>query len=386
MELFLTGITGFLGGELLMLLSGDPRIERIYCLIRAAGMDQARARLQRVFDFHGDALDPDKVVPVLGDLSDADLAERLGADPRLRNLRMVIHGAANTSFSPIQRNGIRRVNIDGAERIFRWAAGLSRLETFVYVGTAWIRGIDNPHALVTEDESPDPSYRQLVEYCRSKSIGEIMLRSLLPAEKLLVVRPSIIIGDSRPWTPRSYSILWALAGFELMRLVPMNPEARCDVIPVDFAAHAIVTLLFAERRFDTYHISAGLAASTPISRFLRALDIPGRPPFVFVNHATMMGEMKQLFRNRLPETAELLREHGAYVDYWKTELGGVEPLRVLLAGLDYYFRFVNLDLVFDNTRLLADTGLAASEPAHVYMERNRLQLRAIDIMSGATDP
>jgi nucleoside-diphosphate-sugar epimerase len=256
----------------------------------------------------------------------------------------------------------------------------------VYVGTAWICGIDKTNRVVHETESPNPDYRQLVEYCRSKTIGEIMLRQLLPADKLLVVRPSTIIGDSRPWTPRSYAILWALAGFEKMRLLTMRPDAQCDVIPVDYAAEAITRLLFVPRTFDTYHISAGTASATPISRIMQALDLPGRPPFVFVDYDETAGQIKQLTRKKLPEDAELFRKYRDYIEYWKEIVGGHEQLRILLGGLDYYFRFVNLNLVFDNSRLLTDSGLGPSEPAQVYMARNRLQLNDIDLLSGATDP
>ena len=53
-RLFLTGATGFLGGELAVALSKLDSIEKIFCLIRTKDDDDAVARLKQVFALHGD--------------------------------------------------------------------------------------------------------------------------------------------------------------------------------------------------------------------------------------------------------------------------------------------------------------------------------------------
>jgi len=60
MRVFLTGVTGFLGGELLVELSKKPEVSKIYCLVRALNEEKALLRLKRVFDLHGDYFDPKK--------------------------------------------------------------------------------------------------------------------------------------------------------------------------------------------------------------------------------------------------------------------------------------------------------------------------------------
>jgi thioester reductase-like protein len=49
MNVFITGSTGFLGGEILMLLSKREDITKIYCLLRAENEVVADARLEKVF-------------------------------------------------------------------------------------------------------------------------------------------------------------------------------------------------------------------------------------------------------------------------------------------------------------------------------------------------
>ena len=84
MNVFLTGVTGFLGGELAVLLSKDQRIGRIYCLVREYDGVEPTARLRQVFDFHADAFDESRIIPIFGDLKDRRLAAKLAGDERLR--------------------------------------------------------------------------------------------------------------------------------------------------------------------------------------------------------------------------------------------------------------------------------------------------------------
>jgi len=58
MNIFLTGATGLVGGELLVRLSKREDVNRIYCLIRAKSDADAVDRIQRVFDIHEDYFDP----------------------------------------------------------------------------------------------------------------------------------------------------------------------------------------------------------------------------------------------------------------------------------------------------------------------------------------
>src|ERR1051326_1282630 len=240
MNLFITGTTGFLGGELLVDFSKRKEVEKIFCLVRAESKEKATERLKKVFELHGDFYDVNKIIPVTGDLAQNDLSEYLGKDRSLQQVNAIIHAAADTSFSPIYDDVVEQINIGGLEKILKWSVTLKDLETFLYIGTATICGMDIKNRTVRENESPDEKVKHLVKYTETKMRGEIMLQSYLPKEKILIARPSIIMGDTRPWVPRSYVIMWALAAINLLRLVPINPDAQLDIIPVDYASKAII--------------------------------------------------------------------------------------------------------------------------------------------------
>jgi thioester reductase-like protein len=382
-NVFLTGVTGFLGGELAVQLSKSDRIGRIYCLVREYDGVDPTTRLRQVFDFHGDAFDDSRIIPVFGDLKDNRLASRLAADPRLEEVDTVIHSAADTSFAPASNENVERVNIGGTLQILKWAQKLPRLETFLYVGTASICGTTLKGCHVQEDQSPHAGAKHLVRYCYTKMRGEMLVTSAIPRNKLLVVRPSIIMGDSRDWKPRSYVILWALAAMNAIRLIPSSSQANLDIVPIDYAAVAIEQLLFAKRRWTTYHISAGKTSATNMEKMLAALAGPpnGHPKVKFVA-PELLAEIKKWPKKLRPPS--MLLTHVEYLDYWHTMFNG--NLRIIMAGMEPYFKFIELDQTFDNSRLLADTGLTNPPPPHEYLRTTAKYMDEIDLTAGALDP
>jgi thioester reductase-like protein len=132
--IFITGATGFLGGELLVDLSKRAEVSKIYCLVRAGSKEKGIERLKKVFNFHNDHFDPKKIIPVLGDLAQEDLTESLTENTLLKDVNYIVHSAANTSFSPIYDKMVEDINIKGLEKIIKWSVTLPQLETFVYIG------------------------------------------------------------------------------------------------------------------------------------------------------------------------------------------------------------------------------------------------------------
>lgn len=386
MNVFITGTTGFLGGEVLVDLSKKNEIEKIFCLVRAENKEKALIRIKKVFDFHGDFLDENKIIPVSGDLLQPDLEQSLLSDKELLSINIIIHSAADTSFSPIYDDIVEQININGLEKILKWSSKLPNLQTFTYVGTATICGMNIKNRLVKEDESPNESVEHLVKYTETKMRGELMVHKYLSKEKILIVRPSIIMGDSRPWTPRSYVIMWALAAINLLRLVPINPDSQLDIIPVDYASKAIVELLFANRKYSVYHISAGPTAATTPKKATQAIEhyFPHRPDFVFVGRE-LICEVKLWARKKL-NGESILKNYRAHLTYWDDIFDNATDLRILIGGLGPYLDFIELGQVFDNSRLLEDGRIGNSEPAHEYMKRSAQYLDKIDICEAALAP
>lgn len=386
MNVFITGCTGYLGGELLVALSKQKNIDKIYCLVRALSEEHAVLRIKHVFELHGDHYDEKKIIPVLGNLGEQGLSSSLIANKAIADTDIILHSGANTSFSKIYDNLVEQVNIKGTEQMLAWAVTLPHLKTFLYVGTATICGKEAKKRVILEEESPNPKVHHLVKYTYTKMMGELLLRKHLPPEKVLIVRPSIIMGDSREWIPRSYVILWAFATVNLLRLVPVNSQSNLDVISVDYATDAIIALMNAKRNHSVYHISSGSdSKSNPylinevISKFF-----PELPQFKYIEH-NLIKQMKLWAKDKLPEGSELYA-NGEYLDYWKKAFGDVNRMRILLAALEPYLEFAELNQVFDNTKLLKDTGIAAPIAAHNYIQSSAKYLKNIDVFAGAVDP
>lgn len=386
MNIFLTGATGLVGGELLVTLSKRKEVGKIFCLLRSKTKEEALARLQNVFELHDDTFNENQIVPVLGNLFDDGLTDALKSAEELNTVDVIIHSAANTSFSRFNDDLVERANIGGLTKILLWAKELPKLNTFLYIGTATICGKDVKDRVVHEDESPNLDATHLVKYTYTKMQGEILLRQHLRPDQVLVARPSIIMGDSRPVMPRSPVILWAMATINHLRLIPVNEHAQLDIIPVNYAAEAIVALLFAERNHSVYHISAGEAGSTTALKLSKTLEsyFDEMPPFNFISKA-MLNQVKHWTRNRLAPESELYT-YRKYLDYWHDTFQDKSKLRLLFTGLDPYLDFMELGHVFDNTRLLEDVGIANSEPADVYINNSMNFVEKIDVLEGAIDP
>ncbi|HWY11517.1 MAG TPA: SDR family oxidoreductase [Bacteroidia bacterium] len=385
MNIFITGSTGFLGGEILVNLSKRKEVNKIYCLVRAQSEVDAILRLDKVFGFHGDFYDRDKVIPVIGNLVDSDLTAQLIANKEISNVNVIIHSAANTSFSGIYDRMVEQTNIEGLEKVVLWAKQLKNFNTFLHIGTATICGKEVKNRLVREEESPNPNASHVVSYTHSKAQGELIIRKHLPANKILIARPSIIMGDSRDITPRSPVILWACATINQIRLIPANPQAKLDVISVDYAAEAIVKLLFTKRKHDVYHISSGPEAATSAHHLSVVFEeyFNELPRYCFVKN-DMLKQMKLLAKNKLPLGSELSK-YPEYIKHWKDTFGELSNLRILFAGLDPYLEFLNLGQVFDNSKLLADVDIAKPTPAHEYIVRQMSYLEKLDVFEGAMD-
>jgi thioester reductase-like protein len=386
-NVFITGSTGFLGGELLVDLSKRPEVGKIYCLVRAGSTEKAKQRLKKVFDFHNDAFDPERIIPVQGDLAQDDLTECLLENNLLEDVNYIVHSAANTSFSPIYDKMVEDINIRGLDKILKWSQSLKNLDTFVYVGTATICGKQVKNRTVSETESPNLNAEHLVKYTYTKMHGELELRKYLPEDKILIVRPSIILGDSRPWTPRSYVILWTLACMNFLRMVPANATTPLDMVPVDYVSNAITKIMFSRRKHNVYHISAGEKGSTTPADLAKTIEaaFPDSPRFKFIGRE-MVRDVKMWARKRLSEDSSLY-QHSEYLNHWKKIMEDTSELRVLMGGLDPYIEFMELGQVFDNGRIMEeDFSIEQSRPAHEYIKNSIHLLENIDIFEAALEP
>src|SRR5204863_4478544 len=100
-------------------------------------------------------------------------------------------------------------------------------------------------------------------YERSKYEAEVVVRERARELPVQILRPSIVVGDSRSgWTP-AFNVLYApLKAFSrgAYPILPARRDSPVDVVPVDYVADAILAL--AGRPGEIHHLVAGERASS----------------------------------------------------------------------------------------------------------------------------
>jgi long-chain acyl-CoA synthetase len=259
----LTGATGFVGKEILDRFLDRGR--RVYALVRADDDETAAARLP-----------PHANLTVLaGDIEDPGLG--LAAAPE--DVTTIVHCAASVSFD-LSLEASRRVNAEGTRNVVDLARRCDGLERMTYVSTAYVAG--EPRRMFGEDEL-DVGQRFRNPYERSKFEAERMLRERGAGMPIQIVRPSIIVGDSRTGRTTSFNVLYGPLKALALGAIPAIPARRrspVDIVPVDYVADRTVEL--AEQGEDgTYHLVAGRNATT-VGRLLdlASAQLGRRPPAV----------------------------------------------------------------------------------------------------------
>jgi nucleoside-diphosphate-sugar epimerase len=341
--ILITGATGFLGGALAAELLKTPQWSEVVLLVRAEDAAHAYQRaLRSLARFTSD-------IEVLGRLrqeqvivGDFTNPESFYADPRLATVKRVVHCAALTSFGANGR--AFTTNVDGTLRFVHHLRQVAAIERFLHVSTAMICG-DGAGDLVQEDQFPSSRVNHLVNYTESKAEAERLLRLTLPGFPLVVVRPSIIVGHTRLGCEPSGSIYWTFRMADALGMITCAPDARMDVIPVDYAAQALQHLLLKTRlAHRTYHISAGVE-SCCTWREIAAAFAETRAQACLVA-AGGEGDVLPEPGYRTVEFSEIAARRGEF-----STLFGECHQKFMLKAAALYAGFAELDTVFDTSRL-----------------------------------
>ncbi len=237
MSIFLTGATGFLGGQLLKNLLRDTE-EELYILARDV---EKAEQLVRSFE----AKEQSRVHVVEGDVTaprfgmkDEDFEQLVG------KVSLVYHLAALVRFDEELRDLIFSINYDGTKYVLDAATQLGA-KRFIYVSTAYTvgkgeRGLEQLYPLDHPTHNP---------YEESKVKSEHLVFDYADRMDVSIFRPAIIVGDSRTGEADSkftlYGFMRALDVFK-RRVALRNPDstyrvvgneqATSNLVPVNYVA------------------------------------------------------------------------------------------------------------------------------------------------------
>jgi long-chain acyl-CoA synthetase len=273
----LTGANGFLGTEVARRLLLRPDLH-VVALVRARDDGAAARRLERAWWDWPELVAAlgDRVQPRAGDVTAAQLGLTEDVYAGLaREVTHVLHAPADRGGgAPVEE--LRRTNVAGTANVLelaRAAATHHRFERLLHVSTAYVAGRRKGHVA---ERTLDAGGGFANAYEQTKHEGERLVRDAAGELPVSVVRPAMIVGDSRTGRVRTFNTFYVplqryLAG--RLRVIPGRPRARVDIVPVDYVADAIARLAFDPRAEGlTFHLTApvdALPAAAELTELVR---------------------------------------------------------------------------------------------------------------------
>src|SRR4051812_19006420 len=235
-----TGFPGFIGRRLVRaLLDGHPDLQ-VVALVEERMAETAR----RVA-----AAEP-RVEIVAGDisrrrlgLSDGDWARLTGAVTHVFHLAAIYDLAV-----PVQL--AQKVNVDGTGNVLEFCLEAEGLQRHAYVSTAYVAG--TRHGVVYEHELVlGQDFKN--HYESTKFQAEVWVRETLGRVPTTILRPAIVVGDSRTGETEKFDGPYYLLR-TISRMARLNravvqfgaSDATFNVVPVDFVVAAIAAAAFDE--------------------------------------------------------------------------------------------------------------------------------------------
>ncbi|MEO0969498.1 MAG: thioester reductase domain-containing protein [Cyanobacteria bacterium J06639_18] len=243
-NVFLTGGTGFLGAFLIYQLLQETDAD-IYCLVRAANLEEARNKLKnklKQYAIWHEEYSP-RVIPVLGDLSQPLLGISKEAFEMLAaNMDAVYHSGAQLNYV-YPYSALKAANVLGTQEVLRLGC-LIKVKPVHYISSVAI--FESPAyagQVVKENDEFKHWEGIFLGYSQTKWVAEKLVQ--IAGERGLPVtihRPPLISGDSRTGVcnPDDFINL-ALKGCIQMGVFP-DIDYMLDASPVDYVSKAIVHL------------------------------------------------------------------------------------------------------------------------------------------------
>lgn len=156
-----------------------------------------------------------------------------------------IHHCAQVTYLGVDRKTAEQVNVAGAREIIELAQACTELKALVFHSTAHVSG--DRSGVVLEDElNAGQTFRNVVE--ETKARAEKLVRAAMARVPVVVLRPSIIVGDSRTGEVDRFDGVYLLILLivtsppDFALPLPGRGDAALNIVPIDFVTRAALAL------------------------------------------------------------------------------------------------------------------------------------------------
>jgi thioester reductase-like protein len=243
------------------LVTGFPKLlaRRMAESLLARAPDAQVALL--VQEHHADEARPllsDRLRVLVGDVAGMHLGL---STPEYRELCQsctdIVH-AAEWSHLGAERSVMERVNVEGTRAVLELAADCRKLRRLTHFSTVFVSG-DRVGVIAEDELSAGQAFRNAYEQTRFEA--EILVRRAMGQLPCTVLRPSIVVGDSKTGEidrfegPYSIAILLVTSPLQVPLPLPGDGVAPLNVVPIDYVVTAATRIHHDPRAVGrTFHI------------------------------------------------------------------------------------------------------------------------------------
>jgi nucleoside-diphosphate-sugar epimerase len=235
--LLLTGYPSvFLARRVLAKVLAAEQKTRIVCLTAHKQLEAAEAELrQRPLE------ERKRVELAVGDTSDMDFGMSGRSFLELARRVDVVHHCAFASYAGVRRDVAERVNVAGTAEVLELCEASERGCRLVLWSTATVSG-KLPGRIAEGELTRPPSFPSVVEETRFRA--EQMVREAMDHVPTTVLRPSIIVGDSRTGEidriegPYLLILLMLSSPVDLRVPLPGRGDVPLNLVPIDYVVDA----------------------------------------------------------------------------------------------------------------------------------------------------
>ena len=245
-NIFITGVTGFLGAFLLHELLEQTQAN-IHCLVRAANPEAGKQKLQSNLEKYllWNEENSSRIIPVIGDLSQPLLGFSEEEFLKLAlDIDVIYHNGASINLI-YPYAALRAANVVGTQELLKLATQV-RIKPVHFISTLDVFQTSRPFGtnFITEQEQLNPSEAiQFDGYTKSKWVSEKMIATALARGlPVSIYRPAMVTGHSKTGAANVNDLMNRLIkGFVQLGRAP-SFEMTINIAPVDYFGKGAIYL------------------------------------------------------------------------------------------------------------------------------------------------